>query len=278
MLYWYSTSIKFGKSQYWWNSTQRVFFVGRKRNERAGKGGEAVSWMLPTWLGSGGLPVEHVLLWNGWRLLRTPLGSHGEKGKEGWGRPRWKVLIPCERWWLEIAFVLAKGRTKRHWANVIVLARKHLAYSGNGWNLNIGTSVMIVEWDPRMWRHFNFWEGRYNWKNKKRKISNNLCSFHSPPLLFSKQSYFLILLGQGLHQVYYKYQDRKLKRIHFQGKAKEGSQAKSSGRDISNLVFLQNYYQGPLGRWQIRCLINIWPCGHTWWLLSSRKENIFKIF
>lgn len=67
-------------------------------------------------------------------------------------------------------------------------------------------------------------------------------------LIFSKQSYFLILLGQGLYQVYYKFRDRRrLKRIHFRGKAKERSQPKSSGRDISNLVFLQNYYQGPLG-------------------------------
>lgn len=56
MLYWCSTSTTFGKSQYWWHRTQWVFYVGRKRNKRAGTVGEAVSWMLEDLAGLRGAP------------------------------------------------------------------------------------------------------------------------------------------------------------------------------------------------------------------------------
>ena len=34
--------------------------------------------------------------------------------------------------------------------SVIATARKHLAQSGSGWGLDIGASVVIVGWDPRI--------------------------------------------------------------------------------------------------------------------------------
>lgn len=69
MFYWCSTQISLEKSQCGWHHTQLVFHIRRKRNGRVRDHIDgAISWML---------------LWNGWRLLRTPLGSHGEKGKEG---------------------------------------------------------------------------------------------------------------------------------------------------------------------------------------------------
>ena len=46
--------------QYSQCSTQGVIHAGRKRNERVGTVGEAISWVLLTWLGSGKLTVERV--------------------------------------------------------------------------------------------------------------------------------------------------------------------------------------------------------------------------
>lgn len=88
----------FLKNQYSWQSTQSTVLTWSRRSERVERVGEAgfVDAADPAGLRGGSL-LNRSLHWNGWRLLRTPFGSHGEKGKEGWGRPRWKVLIPCEK-------------------------------------------------------------------------------------------------------------------------------------------------------------------------------------
>lgn len=46
---------------------------------------------------------------------------------------------------------------------------------------------------------------------------------------------------------------------HTSGERPEKEDNQSLLEEISQTYFLQNYYQGPPGKSQIRCLINIWP-------------------
>lgn len=46
---------------------------------------------------------------------------------------------------------------------------------------------------------------------------------------------------------------------HTSGERPEKEDNHSLLEEISQTYFLQNYYQVPPGKWQIRCLINIWP-------------------
>lgn len=128
--------------------------------------GEAVSCML---LGFGGLSDEHV------PALEWVEASQNPSWQPWWerkGRLRKATLEGTRSVWEMVtgnSFRPGQKRTKRYWTSVIDMARKHLAESGNGWNLNIGTSVVIVGWDPRVWRNFSFWEWRYKWKIRKEK-------------------------------------------------------------------------------------------------------------
>ena len=128
---------------------RRITRTWRRRSDRVGTIAEAVRWPGRA-LVRGHSLLSRPLHWNGWRPLRTPLGSQGEKGKEGWGRPRWKALIPCEKMVTGNSSCPGQRTHQKTLASVIAMARKHLAQSGSGWDLDIGASVVIVGWDPRI--------------------------------------------------------------------------------------------------------------------------------
>ena len=81
-------------------------------------------------------------------------------------------------------------------ASVIAMARKHLAPSGSGWDLDIGASVVIVGWDPRIEEISTLGRRDIIEKVRREKYLITHVLLHAPcPPQFLTKSYFLILVG-----------------------------------------------------------------------------------
>lgn len=147
MLYWCITFIKFRKSSVFKAQNPKGIPHRRKELKRGQRMKLDGGCCWPGW--APGLLAEHAHCFGmGGGCSKPLLAAMVRKERKVEEGHVGRYSFPVRKWWLETAFVLAKGCTKRHWASVIIVARKHLAGSGNERNFNIGTFVVTVGWGP----------------------------------------------------------------------------------------------------------------------------------